>query len=651
MWTSTIRLRGIDTLRHQSTFSTLLPLPVRNRAYRATRVARTGVDARDVLGRLPRLLSRAATGLAVLTLLLTGTLLALRSAYGDKVYPSVAVADMDLGGLTPAEARATLQSRAAALEQGTVTFSFKGKTWTPKLEELGAKIDVDGAFHEAYQLGREGNAWDRLVSTGRLAREETYVPLRISLDHVTLNRWFDQVDGELGLPPHDAFLVVQGTTVRVEPEVDGTIVDRAEASRRVQAALQGLAPIAEPLPVIPRVAKVRTADLAAAQQQVQQALSRPIKVRFEDQGWTIAPADLGKFVVQRVDPARTGVEAVSVGMDEEALASWLSDEFTDKVNREPVNATVGWNQGPVALTDSAEGMTLKPLTFARMVSDSFLGNSKPIDIPVTVTKPDVDSNNLAALGITTELARGDSSYVGSTPDRATNVETGTRLLNNTLVPPHGEFDFNRAIGEITADKGYVDAKVIAGERIDRDLGGGICSVSTTVFRAALTAGLPITEWNPHRYRLTMYEADGWSPGFDASILQPEGNPFEPGNSFKFANPTDSWMLVESWADGANVIVIIYGPELGWRAEVSEAKYGKTIPIDPPLEIVDDRLAPGTIQHAEAPEEGLVVSFTRDVYDRDNNLIESREFRTIFHSRGNVYRVSPDMQGMSPASAG
>ncbi len=614
-------------------------------------MTRATIDGREVLGRLPRLLSRGVTGLAVLTLLLTGTLLALRSAYGDKVYPSVAVADMDLGGLTPAEARATLQARADALERDTVTFTFQGKTWTPTLGELGAKIDVDRAFDEAYQLGREGNAWDRLVSTSRLAREETYVPLRISLDQVTLNRWFDQVDSELGLPPHDAFLVVKGTTVAVDPEVDGTVIDRPEATRRVQAALQGLTPIAEPLPVLSKVAKVRTTDLATAQQRVQQALSRPVKVRFEDQSWSIAPADLGEFVVQRVDPAKTGEEAVIVGVDEEALASWLADEFTDKVNREPVDATVGWNGGPVALTESADGVTLKPLTFARVVSETLFGNSKPIDIPVTVTKPAVDSNNLAALGITTELARGDSSYVGSTPDRATNVETGTRLLNNTLVPPHGEFDFNRAIGEITADKGYVDAKVIACERIDRDLGGGICSVSTTVFRAALLAGLPITEWNPHRYRLTMYEADGWGPGFDASILQPEGNPFEPGNSFKFANPTDSWMLVESWADGAHVVVVIYGPELGWRAEVTDAERGETIPIDPPLEIVDDRLAPGTIEHTEAPEEGFVVSFIRDVYDRDNSLIESRQFRTVFHSRGNVYRVSPDMKGMSPASGG
>ena len=600
---------------------------------------------------LPRLLGRAATGLAVITLLLMGTLLAFRTAYGDKVYPSVAVADMDLGGMTSAEARATLESRASALEQGTVTFTFGEKSWTPTLAQLGAKVDTDAAFDEAYRLGREGNAWDRLVSTSRLAREETRVALPISLDQATLNRWFDQVDSELGLPPHDAYLVVQGTQVSIEPEVDGTIVDRPQAAIHVRTALAELSPLAEPLPVVSRVSKVRTADLSAAQQRVQQALSRPIKVQFEGQAWSIAPADLAQFVVQQVDPAKSGPDAVTVSLDEEGLASWLANQFTSNVDRDPVDATVGWNEGPVALTESATGVTLKPLTFARAVSESFFGGSKPIEIPVTVTKPKVDSNNIAALGITTELARGDSNYAGSLPDRATNVETGTRLLNNTLVPPHGEFDFNRAIGEITADKGYVDAKVIAGERIDRDIGGGICSVSTTVFRAALRAGLPITEWNPHRYRLTMYEADGWSPGFDASILQPEGNPFEPGNSFKFANPTDSWMLVGSWADGANIVVVIYGPDLGWRSEISDVQYGDTIPVDPPLEVVDDRLDPGTIEHTELPEEGLVVSFTRDVYDRDNNLIESREFRTVFHSRGNVYRVSPDMQGMSPANAG
>ncbi len=641
-------LRGEYTLRHPQIFSSLLPFTASGGVRRDGPAVPIGSA---ILERLPRLLSRVATGLALLILLVTGALLAFRSSYGDKVYPSVAVADVNIGGLAPHEARAAIQTRADALEQGTVTFQYSGKTWSPTLTELGANIDVEGAFNEAYQLGREGNAWDRLASTTRLAREETSLPLRITLDQGTLNRWFDQVDADLGLPPHDASLIVQGTAVTIEPEVDGTIVDRAQASRRVEAALQALAPVSEPLPVVSKVSKVRAGDLAGAQQKLQQALSRPLSVRFEDQRWSLAPADLGQFVVQQVNPAKSGAEALSITLDEDRLTAWLADQFTAKVNREPVDATVGWNEGPVALTDSVDGVTLKPKTFARAVAETFFGDPRPIEIPVTVTKPAVDSNNLAALGIEAEIAVGDTNYLGSKIDRATNVEAGAILLNGALVPPGGEFDFNRAIGEITEEAGFVEANVIAGERIDRDIGGGICTVSTTVFRAALRAGFPITEWNPHRYRLPVYEANGWELGYDASILQPEGDPFAAGNSFKFVNPTESWLLIESWGDGANVIVKIYGADPGYKVEISEPTLGKVIPPGEPKEVVDDRLEPGVIVQTEFPADGVEVWFTRDVYGQDGDLIESRKFYSLYHSYDPVWRVSPDMQGMSPAKAG
>ena len=245
----------------------------------------------------------------------------------------------------------------------------------------------------------------------------------------------------------------------------------------------------------------------------------------------------------------------------------------------------------------------------------------------------------------------DSNYTGSNPERETNIGVGAGLLNGTLVPPGGEFSFNHAIGEITEELGYVEAKVIAGERIDRDIGGGICQVSTTVFRAALLAGFPMTEWNPHRYRLDFYERDGWGAGYDASILQPEGDPFAPGNDFMFYNPTNGWLLIESYTTGTHVVVVIYGTATGNDVRIGESVKTDTIPIDPPLEVVDEELEPGSIVHTELPEVGAVYVFVREVFDPNGNLIESREFRTVFHSRGHVWRVSPDMLGQSPASTG
>src|SRR5690606_20892140 len=142
--------------------------------------------------------------------------------------------------------------------------------------------------------------------------------------------------------------------------------------------------------------------------------------------------------------------------------------------------------------------------------------------------------------------------------RDENIYVSTRLLNGELVPPGGTFSFNKAIGEITYDKGYQDAAVVVAEEVGRDVGGGVCQVSTTVFRAAILAGMPIVEWHPHTYRLPNYERDSWGPGFDASILQWEGADPSTWADFRFENYTDGWLLVESWPSYPHVVVSIYG---------------------------------------------------------------------------------------------
>lgn len=597
--------------------------------------------------RTRRLLNRLGVGLAVLLLLGTVAIFGLRTAYAGKVYPAISVAGVSVGGQSKAQAERNLASVTDEFAQSAVTFTYQDRVFNPQLSDLGVSFKVRDSIGRAYQLGREQDASTRLTVLRRAVQETQESSLLATLDRTVLAGWFDTVDAELGLPPHDAAINVNGTSVEIVPEVDGVLIDRGQATRQILAAVETLSPLAAPLPTVSSIASVRSADLTTAKTDVESALGRPVKVTLEGEVYELAPEDLGAFVVQRNDPKSSGADAVTMTLDTDALTAWLAKEYEPLVNREPVNAVVGWNEGPVSIVPSTDGIHLRPSTMAEAVRDSFFNDHKTVQIPVNVIQPDVDSNNLAALGMTTELARGDSNYDGSTVDRATNIAVGTSLLNGTLIRPGGTFSFNHAIGEITADKGYVDAKVIAGERIARDIGGGICQVSTTVFRAALLAGVPIVEWNPHTYRINYYERDGWGPGYDASILQPEADPFG-GGDFRFQNPSDAWMLVESWSDGSHVVVKIYGAELGLEAQFSDTVEGKTIAPDPDLEVVDAKLDPGTILHTELPEEGVEVWFTRDVYNTDGTLMESRKFYLIYHSRGNVWQVSTDMKGQSPA---
>jgi len=223
---------------------------------------------------------------------------------------------------------------------------------------------------------------------------------------------------------------------------------------------------------------------------------------------------------------------VEIAVATDGLAATLREQYGVHVNRGPVDARIGWDDRAVLLEPARLGAALEATAFADLVAASFLGSHAPVEIPIVELQPAVSGEHLDELGIDSLLGQGDSNFWGGVEGRD-------------------------AIGEITYERGFQEALVVRGEDVGRDVGGGVCQVSTTIFRAALNAGMPIKEWYPHTYRLPNYELDDWGPGFDASILQWGPDPAE-WPDFEFENYTDSWLLIESYTNYPYVHVNIYG---------------------------------------------------------------------------------------------
>jgi vancomycin resistance protein YoaR len=368
----------------------------------------------------------------------------------------------------------------------------------------------------------------------------------------------------------------------------------------ITQALGTLEPVAMDLPTQVAPADVTAKDLEPVIATVNSTMNRSMRVTFENRVWRVDGLALVPYLtVENV--VVDGEPTVELGFDKQALASALRELYAGEINRDPVNATVRWDNavGLVATSASVNGITVNGGAFATAVAEGFLGGSDEVKIPTVILHPDIDSNNLGALGINSVLATGDSNFVGGTWERDENIRVGASLLNGTLVRPGAYFSFNDAIGEITYDKGYQDAAVVVAEQVGRDVGGGVCQVSTTVFRAALLAGMPIGEWHHHTYRLSGYELDGWGPGFDAAILQYGSNPGDWAD-FTFENFTDGWLYIQAYTDGTRLYVSIYGTDTG--RSVSISKWGMN---------------------------GKSTGFNRVIYDADGNVVADRDFYTTF----------------------
>jgi vancomycin resistance protein YoaR len=148
--------------------------------------------------------------------------------------------------------------------------------------------------------------------------------------------------------------------------------------------------------------------------------------------------------------------------------------------------------------------------------------------------------------------------------------------------------------------------VIAAERTELGVGGGVCQVSTTTFRAAFWSGVKITERNQHSYRVGWYEANGEPVGFDAAV-------FDPGVDLKFVNDSPGYILIEAIATSDTLTVTFYGTQIpGMDVKLEGPAISNRQPPPPDVYQVDTRLPSGSKKQVETAHGGLNTVITRKI---------------------------------------
>ncbi|WP_457637332.1 VanW family protein [Oceanithermus sp.] len=248
-------------------------------------------------------------------------------------------------------------------------------------------------------------------------------------------------------------------------------------------------------------------------------------------------------------------------------------------------------------------------------------------IPVKVIEPSPSVVEWANRGVVALIGEGVSNFWGSSRSRVRNIYTGAAKLNGAWIPKGSVFSFNQAIGPIDEEHGFLESLVILGDATEKGVGGGICQVSTTTFRAAFFSGLPILERHPHSYQLHYYRP----LGLDATVYQP-------WRDLKFKNDTPGDILIQTQIRGTRLYVRFFGTpdrQVSWSGPVLK---DRKPPLEP-REIVDETLEPGTRKQIDWAAEGVTATITRHVeYD------DGRELNDVFVSTyrpwGDVYLVGP-----------
>jgi vancomycin resistance protein YoaR len=217
--------------------------------------------------------------------------------------------------------------------------------------------------------------------------------------------------------------------------------------------------------------------------------------------------------------------------------------------REP-EITIDNNTKVTNFTEPQDGTRLDQHQSTISILTALESGELTAKLNVDTTKPTRSLSALNNLGINTLLARGESNFKGSPKNRRFNIAVGVEKMKGVLVAPGQEFSFNNNLGPVDGEHGFLPELVIKGNNTIPEFGGGLCQVSSTTFRAAMKAGVPITQRRNHAYAVQYYAPQGT----DATIY--------PGViDLKFINDTPGYILIWPYLkDKDNLVFDFYGTQ-------------------------------------------------------------------------------------------
>ena len=333
-------------------------------------------------------------------------------------------------------------------------------------------------------------------------------------------------------------------------------------------------------------------------------------------------------VYQKFLAKKSGIKLSSVLTMDNAYIVETVNYLAEIIDVAPEDGLFSFSEGKVkqfkpsknGLKLNQEVVTETVIDYLETVSESDESNqTKSIQLPVEIVLPAITTEKANNFGIKELIGEGKSKFVGSIAGRVHNIALAASRINGRLIAPGTTFSFNDALGDVSAATGFQPAYIIKGGRTVLGDGGGVCQVSTTLFRAALNAGLPIEERRAHAYRVSYYEQDS-GPGIDATV-------FAPSVDLKFKNDTPAHILIQTEADTVNKTLVfsLYGTSDGRRVEMTKPVILSQVPPPPDLYQDDPTLPKDTIKQVDWKAWGAKVNFNYKVTRDGETLIEKSFF--------------------------
>ncbi len=556
--------------------------------------------------------------------------------FDGRFFPGVVVGDVSLAGETWTDAQTLLERSYPQPALPPLEITWRDRVWFLYPEDVDFRYQMDEALAAAYTLGRDTQQGPLWLTYLRLWREGERIPIPVTVSEGAARQWLNRVAASLYAPLQEPTVALQGQEVVYNPGRPGREVDVDRSWQALEAALTAAQAGTWPSPPVSltvRETGVPPLDVQDLTRMARRIATRPLILRVGDQQLALDAAQLGQAITLIPERQPDGRVVPRVEVNRERLRAILAG-IAAHFDRPPVDARLDYDPAAdrfIVVRPSQDGWRLDVDGAVEAVVAALAEGRWDVEVPVEVVKPRVPMDATpAALGIREVIGEGTTVFRGSSAARVANIVRAAEAVRGVVIPPGEVFSFNEAAGAITAANGYEDSLIIWGDRTAVGIGGGVCQVSTTLFRAAFFAGLPIVErWN-HGYIVSWYG----EPGLDATV-------YSPYVDFKFKNTTDAYVLVQPVVDLERGVLTfrLWGTDPGWEVEVSPPVRENVQEPPPPVYQEDPSLPTGVIRQVEWAKPGMTVRITRTVR-RGTTVLEQREFVSTYQPWRAVYLYGP-----------
>ncbi len=561
----------------------------------------------------------------------------------DTIFPGVNMSGVDLSGLTIDEAAQVIHEQLSYPSKGRLLVTDQEQNWLYTPQQVGLNIDPLASAKKAFEVGRSKGLLTSIRNQLQARQNGVSISPVIIYDQRIAYRALQNIANQVNQPVIEASVAVNGTQVQAIPGQIGIQVDIPKSMAMLEQPLLALQDGVVPLVISETNPQIMDAGPAA--ELAEAILSQPLTLRLPEPGddagpWTITPEELAKFLVINKEENGDSAE-INIAINKQQLTIYLAS-LAPKLKVDPVNARFIFNDDTRLLEviePATIGRTLNVDASADYINDQLLSGEHDITLLVDLNEPEVTDDRAGdSLGIT-ELVYAETSYFyGSDPERVQNIAAASKRFHGLLIPPGETFSMAEALGNISLENGYAEALIIVGNQTIKGVGGGVCQVSTTLFRTAFFAGFPIVERHPHAYRVGYYEQkrdgsrDTRLAGLDATV-------FVPIVDLRFTNDTPYWLLMETYMGNYSLTWKFYSTKDGRSVEWQTSGLTNIVEAPEPLYRENPELDKDEIKQVDYEADGAYIRVDRTVY-RDGGVHFSDVITTQYRPWQAIFEYGP-----------